>query len=98
MPVWLLSLVGWLGPKITHSIWRFVSVVVVAAILIGGPIFVYRHIYNGAYNKGWKEGYSKSLKDNPPMVITGGTTTINNDGKDKEPFFLLKIWKMRLSV
>ena len=98
MPVWLVSIMGWLGSKIAHSIWRFVSVILVGAILIGGPIVVYKHIYNGAYNKGWKEGYTKSLKDNPPMVITGGTTTINNDGKDKEPFFLLKVWKMRLSI
>ena len=70
---------------------------IIAVVLIGGPIAIYKHIYNGGYNKGWKEGYSKSLKDNPPMVITGGTNTISNIA-GKEPFFLLKIWKMRLSI
>ena len=93
MPIWLVPIINW----ITHSLWRFISVAIIAAVLIGGPIAIYKHIYNGGYNKGWKEGYARSLKDNPPMVITGGTNTISNV-TGKEPFFLLKIWKMRLSV
>ena len=94
MPIWLLPIVNW----ITHSLWRFISVTIISLVLIGGPVVIYKHIYNTGYNKGWKDGYARSLKDNPPVVITGGNNTINNDGKDKEPFFLLKIWKMKLSV
>lgn len=55
---------------LAHNWERFLGVILVGVIVVGGPFFSYRY----GNNTGYKSGYAQSLKDNPPNVYTGQTT------------------------
>ncbi len=87
MPVWLVPIIGW----ISHNVARFIGVVAIGAILIGGPMVLYHHITEKAYENGYKVGYSKAISDHPSVVQ--GDYYANG----KEPFFIfIKLGKFRL--
>jgi hypothetical protein len=65
----------WLLDWIKHSALRFISVLAIAAVVIGVPVIVY---YSG-YNNGDKAGYARCVKAQPPTnTFTGTTTVIQN--------------------
>jgi hypothetical protein len=81
---------------IKHNIARTIGVVIISSLLIGMPILAYKFIYN----KGYSAGYTKCLKDNPPTIITGGTTHITNNATQKEPFAQakFKLWFIKVGT
>lgn len=87
MPVWLVPIIGW----ITHNVARFIGVIAIGAILIGGPMVLYRGITVKHFNNGYKCGYAQAVKDHPSVVH--GDYYANG----KEPFFVfLKLGRFRL--
>lgn len=89
MPIWL----AWLTPVVWKAICRTISVLCVLVVVIGVPFIIHNH----GYHKGYRIGYAQAIKDNPSTIINGGTNVVNQSN-NKEPFFLFKVWKLRLSV
>jgi len=73
-----------------HNIARLIGILVVGALLIGGPMAFWKTAYS--------KGYAQSMKDHPTTVITGGTTNIQNNATQKEAFGIIKIWFLRLNT
>ena len=84
------AIVSWFG----HNTARFIGVVLIGSILIGAPMVVYHNITKTAYNNGYKAGYKQAVKDHP--TVSGNNNTIITG--QQEPFFLVKIWKLRLGI
>lgn len=66
----LTSLLTWLAGAGV----RFIEVLVIAALIIGGPFLIYRH----GLNQGYKNGYSQALTDHPQQIYTAPATVNNN--------------------
>ena len=88
MPIWLVPIIGWLN----HNIARFIGVVAIGALLIGGPFVLYKSIVNKHYNAGYHAGYAQAIKDHP-SVVQGDYYAAGKEG-----FFILKIWKLKLQI
>lgn len=86
MPVWLLGF-------LSHGATKTIGVVLLLTALVGGAWLWHR---NG-YNTGFKEGYAKSLKDNPPNVYTG-PTTVNQQPCPNPNVYGLSIGKIGLGL
>lgn len=63
MPAWLLAII---------SHWSVKAVLIV--VLIGLWVGSYWIVWNISGDSHYKQGYSQSLKDNPPNVYQGATT------------------------
>jgi hypothetical protein len=77
-----------------HNLIRFIGVVVIGAILVGGPVVYYKY----AFNKGVVHGYAKYAKEHPSTVVQGGTVIQNSQVNQKEPFALIKMWFLKLQT
>ena len=84
--MWQLQVVAFFK----HNIVRLIGILVVGALLIGGPIAFWKTAYS--------KGYSQAMKDHPTTVITGGTTNIQNNAMQKEAWGIVKIWFLRLNT
>lgn len=82
MPVWLVGIVSHWGTKA-------VGILLVLAILIGGPYLWGRR----QYNQGYQTGYAKAVLDNPRNVYNGPTKVIQKACSDPTGFgFLIGSW------
>ena len=88
MPVFLIPIVTW----ISHNLSRTIGVIIVGSLLIGMPILAYKSFVGRHYNIGYKAGYAQAVKDHPSVVQ--GDYYANG----KEGFFVLKVWKFKISV
>ena len=88
MPLFLIPIIAWLQ----HNVARTIGVIVVGSILIGTPIIAYKSFVGHHYNKGYKAGYTQAVKDHP--------TTVQGDyyAGGKEGFFVLKVWRFKISI
>lgn len=81
MPAWLLAIVS-------HWSTKTVAIILGVGIFIGSYYFTYKF----ASSSGYRAGYAKSLKDNPPNVYTG-VTTVNQQPCSSPTVYGLDIGK-----
>lgn len=80
MPAFLPMIINW----VIHSGARFISVICIAVVVIGGPFLAYRKICNYGdikYSDGFKKGYSQALTDHPQQIYNAPATVNNNPPK-----------------
>ena len=88
----MAPLLAWIAAFFAHNLNRFIGVVLIGIVLIGGPVLIYRNVYN----KGFHAGYARCLIEHPPVTVTGGTTTFNQSSSNGSFFIFLKIGKFKL--